>query len=52
MLNLGDEQTSITPSSMEDSFSGASSEENLRAGHLSLYKEGIAPLHFYLSAPK
>ena len=36
MFNLGDEQTSITPSNMQDNFSRTSSEENLRAGHLNL----------------
>ena len=36
MLNLGDEQTSVTPSKMQDNFSVTSSEENLRAGHLNL----------------
>ena len=36
MLNLGDEQTSITSSNMQDNFSRTSSEENLRAGHLNL----------------
>ena len=37
---------------MQDNFSRTSSEENLRAGHLKLQKVGMAPLHFYLSAPK
>ena len=36
MLNLGDEQTLIIPSSMQDNFSRTSSKENLRAGHLNL----------------
>ena len=36
MLNLGDEQTSLTPliSNMQDNFSRTGSEENLRQGHL------------------
>ena len=45
MPNLGDEQT-ITPPNTQGSFSRTSSEENLRAGHLNLYKVGMAPLHF------
>ena len=38
MLNLGDAQTSLKSliTSMQDNFSGASSEENLRPGHLNL----------------
>ena len=36
MLNLGDEQTSVMPSNTQDNFSRASSEENLREGHLNL----------------
>ena len=52
MLNLGNEQTSVTPSNMQDNFSRTSSEENLRAGHLNLKKVGMTPPHFYLSAPK
>ena len=36
MLNLGDEQTPITPSNMQDNFSRTGSEENLRIGHLNL----------------
>ena len=36
MLNLGDEQTSITPPNMQGNFSRTSSEENLRAGLLNL----------------
>ena len=36
MLNLGDEQTSVTPSNMRGNFSRTSSEENLRVGHLNL----------------
>ena len=38
MLNLGDEQTSLTPSmsNTQDQFSRAISEENLRANHLNL----------------
>ena len=35
MLNLGDEQTSLMTNT-QDSFSRASSEENLRPGHLNL----------------
>ena len=54
MLNLGDEQISLTPSisDMQDNFSRTSSVENLRAGYLNLQKGGMAPPHFYLSAPK
>ena len=38
MLNLGDEQTSLTPSisNMQGDFSRTGSEENLRIGHLNL----------------
>ena len=38
MLNLGDEQTSLTPllSNMQDNFSRTGSEENLKQGHLNL----------------
>ena len=38
MLNLGDEQTSLKSlkTSMQDTFSRASSEDNLRPGHLNL----------------
>ena len=38
MLNLGDEQTSLKSliTSTQDNFSRASSEENLRPGHLNL----------------
>ena len=35
MLNLGDEQTSLI-TNIQDNFSRASSEENLRPGHLNL----------------
>ena len=53
MLNLGNEQliTSSTSNTQAES-SRVSSEENLRANHLNLGKVGMAPLHFYLSAPK
>ena len=53
MINLGDEQT-ITPpmSDTQAEFSRVSSEESLRANHLNLKKVGMAPPHFYLSAPK
>ena len=37
MLNLGNEQLTTPPTSnMQDDFSKASSEENLRANHLNL----------------
>ena len=38
MLNLGDEQTSLTPliSNMQDNCGRTSSEESLRTGHLNL----------------
>ena len=38
MLNLGNEQTSLTPSisNTQDNFSRTGSEENLRTGHLNL----------------
>ena len=38
MLNLGDEQTLLKSliTNMQDNISRASSEENLRAGHLNL----------------
>ena len=36
MLNLGDEQTSVTPPNTQDNFSRMSSEENPRAGQLNL----------------
>ena len=38
LLNLGDEQTSSTPSisNMQDNFNRTSPEENLRTGHLNL----------------
>ena len=36
MLNLGDEQTSITPPNTQDNVSRTGAEENLRAGHLEL----------------
>ena len=38
MLNLGDEQTSLNPliTSTQDNFRRASSEKNLRPGHLYL----------------
>ena len=35
MLRLGDEQTSLMTKT-QDSFSRASSEENLRSGHLNV----------------
>ena len=54
MLNLGDEQTSLTPpmSNAQDDCSRANSEQNLRANHSNFSKVGMALLHFYLSAPK
>ena len=36
MLNLGDEQTSVTPPNMQDNFSRTSSEENPRVCYLNL----------------
>ena len=38
MISIGDEQTSLKSliTSMQDNFSKASSEENLRPGHLNL----------------
>ena len=38
MLNLGDEQTSLTPSisNTQDNFNRTGSEKNLRTGHLNL----------------
>ena len=36
MLNLGDEQSSIVPSNVQDNFGRTSSVENLRAGDLNL----------------
>ena len=54
MLNLGDEQTSLTPSisSMQSDFSRTGSEENLRTGHLNLLQEEMAAPYFYFSVPK
>ena len=54
MLNLGDEQTSVTPSmsNTQDNVSRTTSEENSRADHLNLLKVGMAPPHLYLSAPE
>ena len=54
MLNLGDEQTSSKSliKNVQDNFSWASSEENLRPGHLNLQQVGMTPPHFYLSAPR
>ena len=36
ILNLGDEQTSVTPSNMQDNLGRTRSEKNLRPGHLNL----------------
>ena len=36
MVNLGDEQTSVAPPNTQDNFSGTSSEEDPKAGHLNL----------------
>ena len=53
MLNLGNEQLITLPmSNTQAELSRVSSEENLRVNHLNLWKVGMAPLHFYLSAPK
>ena len=54
MLNSGDEQTSLLPSilNMQDNFGRTSLEENLRTNHLNLQNIGMAPPHFYFSAPK
>ena len=54
MLNLGNKQTSSKSliANIPDNFSEASSEENLRTGHLNLQQVGMTPLHFYLSAPR
>ena len=52
MLNLEDEQTSLKSlvANTQDNFSTVNSEENLRLGHLNLWKVGMSPPHFYLLA--
>ena len=52
MHNLGDEQTSVTPSisNMQENFSRAGSD--LRTGYLNLKHVGMAQPHFYLSVPQ
>ena len=54
MLNLGDEQTSVTPSlsSMQDNFSRTGSEENVRTGHLNFITGRNGPTAFLPLSPK
>ena len=51
MLNLGDEQTSVTISNMQDDSSRTGSEEHLRAGH-KLLKGWNGPSTFLPLSPK
>ena len=54
MLNLGDEQTSLTPSisNTQDSFSRTSSEENLKGRSFKLIPGRNGPTTFLPLSPK